>query len=232
MNRTEALINRDWLFSACNDDRLLQPGACEEGFEQINLPHSNAALPVNYFSERRTQYVSWYRKHLCIPRSQHGDRIIVDFDGVMMVADVYMNGQHVLSHRGGYTGFSADITRSANLSADTDNVLAVRVDSRLHPDIPPCGKVMDYQAFGGIYRDVRLRIVPACHIDDVFVRTPDPLKPGKTVQADLRIRNAGQCDWQGALRLDLLDDSGRRVASGSVRQCRVSAGAGGGPAPG
>lgn len=223
MKRTVRLLSGDWLY--CGRDRkgFAAAGHTERGFARVTLPHANEEVPVNYFSERRAQFVSWYRTHLPTPPGLGDGRVFLDFDGVMMVADVYVNGRHTCTHRGGYVGFSVDITYFLKPRPGTDNVVAVRVDSRLHADIPPCGRVMDYQAFGGIYRDVYRRVVPACHLDDLFVRTPCPLESHKTILATATVINTGAVPMEGSARLDLLTDGGRLIASGPTTPCRVPA---------
>jgi beta-galactosidase len=218
-------LNRDWLYCPRDKASFARPRCSERDFTVVHLPHSNVELPVNYFSERRTQIVSWYRRRFATPALEQGARVFVDFDGVMMVARTFVNGKLAQTHRGGYMGFSVDVTDFLKPGQGSENVLAVQVDSRLHPDIPPCGKVMDYQTFGGIYRDVRLRVVPSCHLDDLFVTTPAPLARRKTVHAAVRVRQApGAAEWHGAARLDLLRLDGRLLAVGPTADCRVPAG--------
>jgi len=216
-------LHNNWLF--CGDDKASYAGArcSERNFTTVHLPHSNVELPGNYYSEKRTQFVSWYRKHLPTPECPDDTRVFVDFDGVMMVADVYVNGHLACSHRGGYVGFSIDVTPWLHKRTGADNVLAVRVDSHLHPDIPPCGKVMDYQTFGGIYRDVRLRLTPACYLADVFMQTPQALAPDKTLMAAVTVCNCRPTDCHGAAVLELFSLDGRRIASSPTVACQIPA---------
>ena len=223
MTQSVTALNRDWLFCGCDRAAYAKPRHAERDFAPVNLPHSNVELPVNYFSERRTQFVSWYRKHIPTPARLAGGRVFVDFDGVMMIADVYVNGQLALTHRGGYVGFTVDVTPFLRTRPGADNVLAVRVDALLHPDIPPCGRVMDYQTFGGIYRDVYLRVTPACFLDDLFIRTPQPLALRKTILATATVRNTRDTEVEGVVQLELLHVGGRRIATGPTAPCRVSA---------
>ena len=51
----------------------------------------------------------------------------------------------------------------------------MELDSTERPDIPPFGASIDYLTFGGIYRDVRLRIVPTTYIENIFARPKDVL---------------------------------------------------------
>jgi beta-galactosidase len=68
----------------------------------------------------------------------------------------------------GYTPFSFELTPHLKYSAD--NLLAVTVDSMERPDMPPFGGSVDYLTFGGIYRDVKLRVVPPLHMINVFAK--------------------------------------------------------------
>ncbi|MHB9130881.1 MAG: glycoside hydrolase family 2 protein [Armatimonadota bacterium] len=223
MQREIQLLNRDWSFSPTDHPGNAAVRCPAKGWTPVVLPHQPALLPANYFSEKRSQFVYWYRRHLPTPAGLRDGRVFLDFDGVMMVAEVVVNGQPVYIHRGGYVGFSVDITPFLRPREGADNVIAVRVDARLHDDIPPCGRVMDFQTFGGIYRDVRLRVVPACYLDDLFVQTPQPLAARKTVTAAATIRNTRSTDWQGAARLELCDLNGKRIVVGPVISCSVPA---------
>ena len=224
MFRDVQLLNRDWCFCPADRRSFARVRCPARGWTPVVLPHQPARLPANCFSQRRSEFVSWYRRHLPTPAGMKTGRAFLDFDGVMMVADVYVNGRLAFTHRGGYVGFSVDITRFLAPRKGADNVIAVRGDARLHDDIPPCGRVMDYQTFGGIYRDVRLRIVPGCFLDDLFIQTPRPLAARKTVAASATLRNTLAADWSGAARLELCDLRGRRIAAGPAQPCAVPAG--------
>ena len=87
----------------------------------------------------------------------------------MTAATVTINGHKLGEYRGGYTPFSFDLT--PHLKPDGHNVLAVEVDSTERPDIPPFGGNIDYLTFGGIYREVALRVVPQVFIGKRFRQT-------------------------------------------------------------
>jgi beta-galactosidase len=97
----------------------------------------------------------------------------VDFGAVMTAATVWINGEKLGEYRGGYTPFSFEMTQHLNWRGD--NVLAVEVDSTERADIPPFGGEIDYLTFGGIYRDVALRVVPNTFIENVFAKPVDVL---------------------------------------------------------
>jgi len=189
MKRRVLEFNRDWLY--CPQDRpsYARRHCSELRFERVCLPHTNVELPHHNFDNRDYQFISWYRKHFTLPLRWQGRRLFLDFDGVMMAAEVFVNGRRVATHRGGYVPFCADITEHVRFGAREGNVVSVRVDSRERPDIPPYGGVADYLTFGGIYRDVRLRAVCPLFIEDICTRPRDVMEPTRALDVLLSVRN-------------------------------------------
>lgn len=161
-------LNRNWLFRAKPPAGAEQPAFDESGFTRVSIPHATVELPWHSFDDHAYEFVSTYRRHFKAPESWRGKRVFVDFDGVMTAARVFLNGHEFEEYRGGYTPFSFELTPYLQYGAD--NLLAVRVDSTERPDIPPFGGSVDYLAFGGIYRDVALRVVPPLHLANVFAK--------------------------------------------------------------
>ena len=180
-------LNYGWKYSESFCEAFLERDCNEEGFEEVDLPHTNKELPYNCFDEADYQFVSCYRRHLEIPAKHHGKRILIDFEGVMSYAEVYVNGHPVGEHKGGYTPFSIDITD--RIEFGEDNVLAVKVDSTERPDIPPFGNVVDYLTYGGIYREVNLRIANPVYIENAFISPTRVLEPAKGLSAKVFLRN-------------------------------------------
>jgi beta-galactosidase len=195
-------LNRGWLYSSRHDARGTLPEFDDRGFERVTVPHTNKVFPWHGFDDRDYQFISLYRRHFRLPADLRDRRIFVDFDGVMTAATVHLNGVRVGEHRGGYTPFSIELT--PHLRWNADNVLAVEVDSTERPDIPPFGNRVDYLTFGGIYREVQLRAVPATFVEHVFARPVNVLQDGRRL--DVRCVLAGAPD---RLLVELLD--GERV---------------------
>ena len=91
--------------------------------------------------------IGWYRRHLNIPDSLKGKRLLLQFDGIMYTADVYLNGNRIGGTDYGYVGFEIDVT--GLLKTGADNVLAVRADTRQPNN-------SRWYTGGGLFRDVRL----------------------------------------------------------------------------
>jgi len=120
-------LNRNWLFGGKAVAGGASPTFDDSRFQRVTLPHTNVVLPWHSFDDKAYEFVSLYRRHFKLPAELKGQRIFIDFEGVMTAATVTINGHRLLEYKGGYTPFSHEITAQVNWSAD--NVIAVEVDS-------------------------------------------------------------------------------------------------------
>lgn len=172
-------------------------------FQTVNLPHMNKEIPYNYFDERMYQFVSTYVRKLDILPEYQGKRVFVDFEGAMAYAEVFFNGHLVKTHKGGYTPFSAEITEFLDFAGD--NVIVVKLDSTERPDIPPFGNVIDYLTYGGIYRDVSLRVVSPIYIDNVFAKPKVEAQVATELKTTVFLANGEEKSLQGTINIALYD---------------------------
>jgi len=179
MTRHVFPLNRHWLYSSAPAPGCTYPDFDDSGFEQVTIPHTTRVLPWHSFDDREYQCVSIYRRYITLPPDLQGQRLFIDFGGVMTSATVTINGERLGEYRGGFTPFSFELTGWVRW--DQVNVLAVEVDSTERADIPPFGDRLDYLTFGGIYRDVALRVVPDTFIAGVFARPTDVLSDDRCV---------------------------------------------------
>jgi len=174
-------LNHNWLYSEKNSPGGTAARFNDASFTRVTIPHTNKMLPWHGFDDKDYQFVSLYRRHFVMPPGLRGRKVYIDFGGVMTAATVHLNGKKLgEEYRGGYTPFSFELTPHLNWTRD--NVLAVQVDSTERKDIPPFGGDIDYLTFGGIYRDVSLRVVAPTFIENVFARPVDVLKDSKRVE--------------------------------------------------
>jgi beta-galactosidase len=161
-------LNQNWRFSRGEGSRMVAPDYDDSGFERVTLPHSNVMLPWHDFDQQSYQYVSVYRNELQLPKNVGKRRVYLDFQGAMTASTIWLNGANVGGYKGGYTPFSFDLT--SFLDTGGRNLLAVEVDSRELPEIPPFGYEIDFLTFGGMYREASLRLVPTIHIENIFAQ--------------------------------------------------------------
>jgi hypothetical protein len=120
----------------------------------------------------------WYHRTFRAPRLAKDERVLLHFGAVDWESDVYVNGTRVVSHRGGYDPFSADITDALNRTPGAEQELVVRVWDPTDGGDQPRGKQVRrprsiwYTAVTGIWQTVWLERVPRAYVSSLVV-TPD-----------------------------------------------------------
>jgi beta-galactosidase len=207
-------MNRNWRFSRNVAEGAHARDFDDSAYERVVIPHTNARLPWHSFDEKSYEFVSSYRRRFKLPAEARGKRVFVDFEGAMTASTVWINGQRLGEYKGGYTPFSFDLT--PHLDFDGENVLAVDLDSSERPDIPPFGYQIDYLTFGGIYREVSLRIGPATFIENVFAKPKEVLTDHPSLDVDCYIQRMEAS--RDALTLEVsLRDGDRVLAKGTQK---------------
>lgn len=202
-SRVELNINRGWLFS--RDDTI---GAWQKKFNDtdwkiVNLPHdfqisqpwvppapdekSDMDNPVANVKSRlsargfKETGVGWYRKKFTPDSTWRGKRVLLDFEGIMLNGDVWVNGQKIGGTDYGYLGFDSDI--SSLIDWEGENIISVRADT---------GKPENSRWYtgGGLYRDVNIKITdPTLYFTrhPIYVVTPDvsPEKASVIIQVEI-----------------------------------------------
>ncbi len=181
-------LNSGWSFSDDFDPSYTKDRGASGSWKPVDLPHCNRELPFNAFDERLYQFLSTYARDLECSKEDAGRRAFLDFEGVMCACELWIEGEFVGGHRGGYTPFSIEVTGRLRPGA---NRLVVKVDSTERADIPPFGGVLDYLAYGGIYREAWLRFQNGPYISEVFARPERCLESEKDLRVELRIDAAG-----------------------------------------
>jgi beta-galactosidase len=207
-------INRNWRYSPKFVEGGHDKNFDDSSFERVVVPHSNIRLPWHGFDEKTYEFVSLYRRSFKLPKEAQGRRVFVDFEGAMTASTVWINGTRLGEYKGGYTPFSFELT--PHLDFGGDNLLAVDVDSTERSDIPPFGYEIDYLTFGGIYREVALRIVPSNYIENLFVRPRDVLSDKPAVDVDCFLEHLEGSREPLMIQLDLLEGE-QNIAKGSLR---------------
>jgi beta-galactosidase len=158
-----------WRFALGDVQGAAAPGFDDSAWRQLDLPHdwSIEQLPRDAEdTEAGTGFfpggTGWYRKTFALPPAARHKRVAVEFDGVYMDSEVFLNGREVASHPYGYTGFEVPLTGGHT----GRNVLAVRVRNQV-----PSSR---WYSGSGIYRHVHLVVSNRTRVarHGVFVTTP------------------------------------------------------------
>ena len=217
-------LNRGWQFKYGNSSSTAQnTDFSTSDVQQVNLPHDfqisqpwvapaknekadnsdQAANVKSRLSARafKEMGVGVYRKVLHAPKEWQGRRLLLDFGGIMLVGDVYLNGNRIGGTDYGYVGFDIDVTKQLRYGADNELVV---VANTMAPNNSR------WYTGGGLYRDVRLI---ATNRDLYFEHHPLFLStPGnKQLNVTAEVSNYTKSP-SGLIEVVILDANGRQVA--------------------
>ena len=215
-------INRNWRYNPKFVEGAHDKTFDDAAFQRVVVPHTNIKLPWHSFDDKDYEFVSIYRRKFKLPPEARGKHVFVDFEGVMTASTVWINGVRLGEYKGGYTPFSFDLT--PHIDFDGENVLAVDVDSTERPDIPPFGYQIDYLTFGGIYREVALRVVPGTFIANIFAKPMDVLSAHPRLQVECFVQSLEASREPMSVEVELRDGN-RVVAKGAAKVPASSAAA-------
>jgi beta-galactosidase len=159
---------------------------------------------------------AWYRNTFTISPKEQGKKVYIQFDGVYMNSDVWINGQHLGNHPNGYTPFYYDLTPYL-LKVGKQNVIAVQVKNE--------GINSRWYSGSGIYRHVSLTMVNPVHVDmwGVYITTPKVSKSLSDVQVLTTVKNTKEENAAVTLLTQLIDPNGKIVGTTS-NNAMISAG--------
>lgn len=214
---------------ATNELRVSEDTLKAEFYKLTKKEWANISLPHTPFMEELTvlhqwQGICYYKKKLKVTPREASERLWIEFEGAMHLADIWVNGRHLMQHAGGYTPFVVDVT--GMLKPDMENEILVRLDNRNNPLIPP-GKPLenlDFCYYGGIYRDVNLIVKPNVHITHpilsnrragggIFVTYPKVSESLAKVRVQTEIENQSEKTQRMTLRHTLFE-WGRKAGKG------------------
>lgn len=150
----------------------------------------------------------WYRKSFNLDKADAGKTVVINFDGVYIETELWVNGKKAGIHKNGYTPFWFDIT-SLLRPAGESNVIAVKVDNN--------GKNSRWYSGSGIYRNVRLTITQPVHVAvwGVKITTPEIKQNSAVVDISVTAQNTLEKEVKAQITINLLDKNGKN--SGSVK---------------
>lgn len=185
-------LNGPWRFALDPEEsaRPWAPDSEDAEWEAVPIPHSwNTRDPYDLRGladglDIGPQYhrgVGWYRLRFTVPPDLDGRALTLRFLGAANVAEVWLDGERLGRHVGGFTPFRFDVT--GRLRPGREHVLAVRVDNRFDPAHAP--HAADFTFYGGLYREVLLEAAHPTHLARVHVDTPE----ASLAEALVRVRS-------------------------------------------
>ena len=202
-------INNDWLFSKENKTSPMK-------WEAIRLPHTWNTDDVMDDVPGYYRGIGLYKRKLNINKKFRGKQFYILFEGANQFTEVFVNGKKAGEHTGGYAAFTIDITPLLNFEKEND--LLVKVDNSFNQDIPPLSA--DFTFYGGIYRDVWLKMVDPIHFstndNGQYITTPSVDAKTATVEVKTVISNKESSSRK--VKINTVVKSKNGIVVGSISQ--------------
>lgn len=152
-------LNQGWRFI---QENVGLPDTMPESWSRVDLPHTWNAVDGHDGNGAYDRGCYWYARQFKTPvQPLSGGRVFVEIPAAGQQATVYVNGQEVCYHEGGYSTFRADITE--HCKEEGDNLLVIACSNENKSSVYP--QSADFTFYGGLYRGVNLISVPAAHFE-------------------------------------------------------------------
>jgi len=214
--RTIYNINRKWAFTKEADSI---PVAVSNKWNFVNLPHSWNAIDGQDGDNDFFRGTCYYVKKLTKEELPAADRYYIEFRGANSSADLYIDGEAMAHHDGGYSTWRVDVTDKLT----KDVVITVAVDNSPNDRVYP--QMADFTFYGGLYRDVNIICVSESHFDLDYYGgpgikvTPEIKGNDAAVEIETYLTNSkmGQ-----TVRYTICDKEGNVVAQAETADTKVT----------
>ena len=240
--RETICFNPDWRFTKSDPPGAELPGFDDSRWETVSTPHSfndtdtfdDWALPNLQGEGSQWGGRTWYRKHFTAPENWRGKTVIIEFEAVRQVAEVYLNGRRIGKNSSGFVPFAFDLTpfleigRPNVLAVMCDNSFAVskKLKKKNEPSVLdearlPWNNPQWHPAHGGIYRNVWLHVLDPIHLTlpifsdlgttGTYVYGTDVTADSANIGIESEVTNATARDAVVKLTAEVVDRGGRTV---------------------
>jgi len=154
--RTVLNFNAKWAFTKMAD---AVPSEISNKWDFVNIPHCWNAIDGMDGDNDYYRGTAYYAKSFLKSDLPESDRYYLEIKGANSSASVYLNGEKLASHDGGYSTWRVDLTDKLNIQ----NLLVLEVDNSANDRVYP--QMADFTFYGGVYRDVNIICVNNSHFD-------------------------------------------------------------------
>ncbi|MBN2396230.1 MAG: glycoside hydrolase family 2 protein, partial [Candidatus Atribacteria bacterium] len=208
--RINQLFNFGWKFKQGDILAAQSLKFNDDEWRNLDLPHDfQIEQPWDSTASRGRGYkamgTSWYRKNFKADTSWLGKKISLDFEGIMLHGEVWLNGEKIGETHYGYLGFEADITN--HLKYDAENIVAVRAST---------GESKDSRWYtgGGLFRDVHLIVKDTISISrhGIFITTPNISDKNAKVSVQVEVEGIKNKECDLEIKTKIFSPDGKQVA--------------------
>ena len=174
-------FNQGWSFIK-NPGQI--PTQVEENYEAVNLPHSWNSIDGQDGGNDYFRGTCYYVKSFKLSDLPNNAKHYLEINGANSSSDVYLNGNHLAHHDGGYSTYRVELS---NLKEE--NLLVIGVDNSANDYVYP--QMADFTFYGGIYRNVNIISVPENHFELMYYGGPGikvtPIVDGKNAKVEIEV---------------------------------------------
>ena len=163
--------------------------------EPVTLPHTWNAADGQDGGNDYYRGTCWYRRELT-QEELAGDCVYLELNGTAHTCEVFLNGEKLCHHEGGYSTFRVELTGKVREA----NLLEISVSNEDSDHVYP--QKADFTFYGGLYREVRLIAVPRDHFELVKDGTPG-IKVTPIVDLEKHSASVTVETWQNAGAVDI-----------------------------
>ena len=206
-------FDKNWRFYLGDSPDAKNGDFADSGWRRLNLPHDwsiegkfDENSPATTGGGALTGGIGWYRKTFELPDSVSNKKVFIEFDGVYLNSEVWINGHYLGIRPYGFSSFQYEITPYLNFGSKK-NVLAVKVDNSKQPN-------SRWYSGSGIYRNVWLLVTDKLFIDHwgSYVTTPRVDDRQATVNLELKVNNSTAEAREITVSTKIYDPGGKEVA--------------------
>jgi beta-galactosidase len=206
--RINQLFNFGWKFKAGDIPNAQNLSFDDNDWRKLDLPHDfQIEQPWDKSANRGRGFkalgVGWYRKTFKADTNWKGKRVLLDFEGIMLSGDVWVNGKKIGGTAYGYLGFEADIADI--ITYDSENVVAVRASTA-------DGNSRWYTG-GGLFRDVHLVVKDTISLarHGIFITTPNITEHNAEVNIQVEVAGVKNKQYQLEINTQIFSAEGKQV---------------------
>ncbi|MDD4969000.1 MAG: glycoside hydrolase family 2 TIM barrel-domain containing protein [Paludibacter sp.] len=207
-------LNTGWKFTTNTVLSPEQVAYDDAAWNTVSVPHTWNAQDGQDGGNNYYRGIGWYRKHIVVPTDFAGKIVYLKIGAANTSASVYVNGQLIGAHTGGYSAFIFDVTNT--VMPGQDNLIAVKVDNSATIICPPLSA--DFTFFGGITRDVEFVTANPVHINpNEYISNTLTMEGTNVAQPGIIIKQSNVSETSASLSiLTKLRNSGASSANATV----------------
>ena len=234
----EGNFNSDWEFvkdpsGTVTEDLFVKKDKQKSMWQNISLPHTANIEPADS-SGKQWQGIAWYRKFFIVAEKYSGKSVALQLDAAMQVAKIYLNGELIQTHLGGYLPFQVKL--DGRIRFGKQNCILIELDNMDNPLVPPGRPLadLDFNYFSGIYRNVTLLIKDKIHISDpvavgriagggILVSYANVTSESAEINIQADLENENPTPVNASLEFILVSPDGKSTLKGQTESREVAA---------